>query len=200
MTLRVIGAGLPRTGTSSQRRALEHLLGGRCMHMSAIDGHPFNLGLGWQQALDGRRTDWLQVLEGYVAALDWPTSMFWHDLSKAFPDALVLLSVRDSTEQWWHSMDKTVLTVGRMALAPDWEDGRDLVTLLERFAGTEQWDDPAVLMAAYERHNALVRQTVPPQRLLEWRATEGWAPICRALDLSVPAMPFPHLNKREDWG
>jgi hypothetical protein len=199
MTLRVVGAGLPRTGTSSQRQALEHLLGGRCMHMSAIDGHPFNLGVGWQQALYDGSTDWVQLLEGYVAALDWPSSMFWNELSEAFPDALVLLSVRDSPEQWWQSMNKTVLEVGRMALASDWKDGRDLVTLLELFTGTDQWDDPAVLMAAYERHNALVRLMIPPQRLLEWRAAEGWAPICRALDLPMPAMPFPHRNKREDW-
>ena len=199
MTIRVVGAGLPRTGTSSQRRAIEHLLSGRCMHMSAIEGHPFNLGLGWQQALDAGSTDWAQLLQGYVAAVDWPASMFWRELSEAFPDALVLLSVRESPEQWWQSMNKTVLEVGRMALAPDWKDGRDLVTLLERFTGTDQWDAPAVLMATYERHNALVRHTIPQQRLLEWHAVEGWAPICQALGVPVPTIPFPHLNKREDW-
>jgi Sulfotransferase domain len=59
-----------------------------------------------------------------------------------------------------------------MSLAPDWNEGRDLVTLLERFAG-KHWDDPATLMAAYERRNAEVRRRVPPHRLLEWRANEG---------------------------
>ena len=44
MSLRVVGAGLPRTGTRSLKEALEHLLGGRCYHMSVIPGHPFDLG------------------------------------------------------------------------------------------------------------------------------------------------------------
>jgi hypothetical protein len=126
--------------------------------------------------------------------------MFWRELSAANPEALVLLSLRDTPDTWYQSVDATILPYTRMALALDWNEGRDLLTLMERFAGTAQWDDPAILMAAYERHNAEVRRTVPPHRLLEWRATEGWAPICRALDLPEPALPFPWTNRREDWG
>src|SRR5688500_18304876 len=96
MPLRVVGAGLPRTGTSSLTIALEHLLSGRIHHMSAIPGHPFDLGTGWNQALAGEMPDWEQLLDGYVAAVDWPASMFWRQLSETYPDALVLLSVRDS--------------------------------------------------------------------------------------------------------
>lgn len=198
MALRVVGAGLPRTGTSSLRRALEHLLGGKCCHMSALPGHPFNLGAGWGSALAGKPTDWHGLMADYVAAVDWPASMFWRELHTAYPDALVLLSSRDSAQTWWESMNATVLPVAREALAPDWSEGRDLITLLERFTGTTAWDDPAVLMAAYERHNAAVRQAVP--HLLDWQATDGWEPICRTLNVPVPAMPFPHTNRREDWG
>ncbi len=57
MSLRVVGAGLPRTGTSSLRKALEHHLGGRCHHMSAIPSHPFDLGEGWDKALAGGVAD-----------------------------------------------------------------------------------------------------------------------------------------------
>ena len=98
MNLRVIGAGLPRTGTHSLGTALEHLLGGRYYHMSVIPGHPFDLGDGWNRALANQTVDWDQLFEGYVAALDWPASMFWRELSAAYPEALVLLSVRDSAE------------------------------------------------------------------------------------------------------
>ncbi len=198
--LRVVGAGLPRTGTSSLRQALEHLLGGKCCHMSALPGHPFNLGAGWQQALESGATDWDAVMEGYVAAVDWPASQFWRDLHTANPDALVLLSRRASAEDWYGSLEATILPVTRPALAPGWNEGRDLITLFERFTGTAYWDDPAALMDAYERHNAAVRQTVPPERLLEWRAADGWEPICKALSLPVPDMPFPWANRREDWG
>jgi hypothetical protein len=168
--------------------------------MSTIPGHPFDLGAGWQCALAGDTPDWDQILAGYVAAVDWPASMFWRELSAANPEALVLLSVRDTPETWYQSVAATILPVIRMALAPDWNQGRDVLTLIERFTGTEQWDDPAILMAAYERHNAAVRETVAPHRLLEWRAADGWAPICQALGVPVPDVPFPWTNRREDWG
>jgi len=200
MSLRIVGAGLPRTGTSSLRVALEELLGGPCLHMSAIPGHPFDLGVGWQGALAGNETDWQQLTAGFVAAVDWPSSHFWRALSDANPDALVLLSVRESAQVWWESMNATVLPVARMALAPGWTDGRDLLTLMERFVGAKDWDDPARLMAAYDAHNAAVRAAIPAHRLLEWQAADGWGPICWALELPMPAHPFPWTNRREDWG
>ena len=86
-----------------------------------------------------------------------------------------------------------------MALAPDWSEGRGFLDLLERFTGTTRWDDPATMMAAYERHNAEVRRLAPPERLLEWRATDAWQPICDALGLSVPDRPFPWVNQRSEW-
>lgn len=199
MSLRSVGAGLPRTATSSLRLALEQLLGGRCYHMSVIPGHPFDLGDGWNRALAGDTPDWDELFTGYVAAVDWPASLFWRELSTAYPDALVLLSVRESAETWWHSADETILPYARMALAPDWNEGRGFLDLLERFTGTTGWDDPATMMAAYERHNAEVRRLAPPQRLLEWRAADGWQPLCRALSLPVPAQPFPWVNQRSEW-
>jgi hypothetical protein len=167
--------------------------------MSVIPGHPFDLGAGWNRALAGDAPDWNELFDGYVAAVDWPTSMFWRELSEAYPDALVVLSVRDTAEVWRDSLDETILPVARRALAPDWNEGRGLVALFERFTGTERWDDPAALQAAYERHNAEVRQTVPQHRLLEWRATEGWAPLCRAVGVPVPNLSFPWINRRSDW-
>jgi hypothetical protein len=199
MKLRVVGAGLPRTGTKSLKTALEQLLGGRCYHMTEIPGHPFNLGEGWDQALAGGTPDWNRIFDGYVAAVDWPVSMFWRELSEANPDALILLSLRDAAETWWQSVDATILPYARLALAPDWNEGRGLLNLLERFTGTKHWDNPATMMAAYERHNAEVRMNVPPQRLLEWRATEGWEPICDALHLPIPEVPFPWNNRRSEW-
>jgi hypothetical protein len=198
MSLRLVGAGLPRTGTHSLMLALEQLLGGRCCHMSAIPGHPFNLGPGWHLALAGGRPDWSEVLAGYVAAVDWPASMFWRELAETWPDAPVLLSVRDSARTWYESVAATILPYARLPRAPDWKDGRDLLDLFERFAG-KRWDDPATLMAAYERHNAEVRRAVPRERLVEWRGEDRWAPICRALGVAVPATQFPWVNKRSEW-
>jgi hypothetical protein len=200
MPLQVIGAGLPRTATYSLGIALEQLLGGPRHHMSAIPGHPFDLGDEWSLALAGGRPDWEQTFEGYVAAVDWPASAFWKELSDAYPEALILLSVRDSAKTWYESMSATVIPVTRLALAPDWSAGRHLLDLFERFAGTTAWDDETTLIAAYERHNDEVRRAIPSHRLLEWNANEGWEPICRALGKPIPNQPFPWVNRRENWG
>jgi hypothetical protein len=200
MALRVVGAGLPRTGTTSLKQALELLLDGVCCHMSAIPGHPFDLGADWERALSGGAVDWVQALQEYVAAVDWPASSFWREISTAHPDAVVVLSVRDSAQTWWESMEATVLPVARMSLVPDWQQGRALTQLLERLTGSQQWDDPALLMKAYHDHLASVRTSVPTGRLLEWRAEDGWTPLCRALDMPAPEQPFPWRNRRSEWG
>ena len=199
MSLRVVGAGLPRTGTASLVVALEYLLGGRCYHMSVIPGLPFDLGPGWNLALAGGKPDWDTLFEGYMAAVDWPDSMFWRELSEAYPDALVLLSIREDAETWWYSCNETFLPFARLALEPDWKEGRGLIDLLERFTGTRHWDDAARMIAAYEQHNAQVRKTIPQERLLVWNAADGWDPICKALDLPVPDITFPWVNRRSDW-
>ncbi|MGA8117833.1 MAG: sulfotransferase family protein [Actinocatenispora sp.] len=200
MGLRVVGAGLPRTGTSTLQQILERLLADRCYHMRVIPNHPFDLGSGWRGALLGGPVDWNRVFEGYAAAVDWPTSAFWREISAANPDALVLLSVRDDARTWWESMDATVLAAARASLAEDWTAGRDLTDLLKRFAGRREWDDPDVLMRAYDEHVERVRRSVPAERLLEWRAADGWGPICDRLGMPVPDEPVPWRNRREDWG
>jgi hypothetical protein len=199
MDLKLIGAGLPRTGTQSLQIALEQLLGGRCYHMRSLPGHPFDLGEGWNRALAGDMQSLEALLDGYVASVDWPASMFWQELSRANPDALILLSLRDSAGTWWQSVNETILPHARMALSPSWTEGRGLVVLLERFTGTKHWDDPATMKAAYERHNAEVRRNAPADRLLEWHASQGWEPICQTLGLPVPSSPFPWTNQRSEW-
>jgi hypothetical protein len=69
---------------------------------------------------------------------------------------------------------------------------------LARTRFTERLDDPSSAIAAYERHNDAVRAGVPPDRLLEWRPGDGWAPICERLGRPVPSEPFPHVNNAED--
>jgi hypothetical protein len=53
MPLKVVGAGVGRTGTHSLKLALEQLLGGRCHHMAEIIGDPTQAS-GWTDAIDGR--------------------------------------------------------------------------------------------------------------------------------------------------
>jgi len=68
--------------------------------------------------------------------------------------------------------------------------------LSDRF--TERWREPRAATAAYERHNAGVRSTTYPHRLVEWRTGDGWDRVCRALNLPLPDQLFPHVNTRAD--
>ena len=73
-----------------------------------------------------------------------------------------------------------------------------IVGLIGGHLGTDFLDEDAA-KAGYERHLAEVRATIPADRLLEWRAPDGWAPLCDALGVPVPAEPFPLTNTTEEW-
>jgi len=194
VTLRVVGAGLGRTGTNSLKLALERLLGEPCYHMMEVFAHPEHLPV-WHAAARGQMPDWRTLFAGFGAAVDWPAAAFWPELSAAFPDALVLLSVREP-QSWWQSASETIFPSTRQQTGSEWHAMVD-----ELFAArfTTAIDDRAAAIAAFERHNARVRATVPAHRLLEWRAADGWAPLCAALGVPVPNEPFPHTNTRADW-
>lgn len=200
MSLRVIGAGLGRTGTMSLKLALEHLLDGPCYHMTELFQHPEHLP-HWQKAADGEPVDWEQVFGDYVAAVDEPTAQLWAPISKAYPDALVILSVRDP-DAWWKSANATIMDVKRQAPPPEDKDRsawyRMIMTLYDRLY-PEGVDEPEAAKAAFRDHIARVKAGVPQERLLIWQVSDGWEPICKALGLPVPEEPFPHTNTREEF-
>lgn len=199
MSLRVVGAGLGRTGTNSLKLALEQLLGAPCYHMFEVFGHPDHIDQ-WQLAAEGGSVDWHALFEGYAAGVDWPMASFWPEIAEAFPDAVVLLSVRP-TDEWWRSADKTIWAVSRRPVPADTVMAKQMAmmraVLSNRF--TPDWSDEGPSKEAYERHNDDVRRRVPKERLVEWVPGDGWEPICRALGLPVPDEPFPHVNTSEEF-
>lgn len=104
MGLKIVGAGVGRTGTTSLKAALEQLLGGPCYHMLETFGRPQDR-LVWKAAFEGHPPDWHIFLADYQATVDWPGAGVWEQLHEAFPDALVLLSVRD-VDDWWRSASR----------------------------------------------------------------------------------------------
>ena len=192
----VVGAGVGRTGTHSLKLALEQLLGGPCHHMLEMLGDPGQIP-AWIDAIDGRGADWPTMLARYRAIVDWPGGSFWPELSAAYPDALVLLSVRDP-EVWYRSASNTIFLSFDLVppeLAPWMEAVRRL--LRDRFS--DKFEDPTAMMDAFERHNAAVRAAIPAGRLLEWAPDDGWDPICERLGLPVPAEPFPVTNSTAEF-
>jgi hypothetical protein len=201
MTLRVVGAGLGRTGTHSLKIALEQLLGGRCYHMSELFDREPDTEV-WERAARGAEVDWDPFLADFAATVDWPASAFWEEIAAAVPDAMVLLSVRESGEAWWTSMERTIISTLQVPVPPgnpSWHRRRAMVLAMLDARFTPDWADRDAAIAAYERHNQHVRDTVPPERLVEWRPGDGWEPICTALSLDVPAAPFPHTNTTAEF-
>jgi hypothetical protein len=200
MSLRVVGAGLPRTATRSLKDALERLLRGPCYHMAEVFGHLDHVPV-WREALRGHIPDWSELLGGYVATVDWPASAFWKELVTANPEAIVLLSMRESPEVWWESVDATILEVARRDPESELADWHRMFheLLWEEWGLRDGFHDGASALAAYDRHIDQVRSGVPAGRLVEWHPGDGWEPICHGLGVTVPSEPFPHVNTREDW-
>jgi hypothetical protein len=202
MALRVVGAGLGRTGTASLQLALQQLLDGRCYHMGETFGRPDDIPV-WHAAVNGTPPDWDVFLADYVATVDWPACAFWRELAAANPDAVVLLSTRSSADAWWKSAHDTIFQISKRAAKPDDPEfvGAQLAMAADMFAKTftPGWEDETEAKRAYEAHNAAVRASVDPAQLLEWQPGEGWEPICAALEVPVPDDPFPHVNSTADF-
>jgi len=196
MALKVVGAGVGRTGTASLKLALEQLLGGRCHHMfEMVAGDPAQVP-GWTNAIEGRDVDWQKLLSGYVAQVDWPGASFWRELSAANPDALVLLSTRDA-DSWYRSASNTIFNVFDNP-PPGREPWFAAVRRMFRERFSDDLENPAAMMDAFERHNAEVRAGVAAGRLLEWTAADGWEPICERLGVAVPDEAFPTTNSTNE--
>lgn len=194
MALKVIGAGLGRTGTFSLKLALEKLLGEPCYHMAEVFEHMDHCPV-WAAAARGQAPVWNEFLTGYAAAVDWPAAAFWKELSEAFPEAIVILSIRDPRE-WWESAHATIFpAIGHMP-NPEWRDMIDAI-----FAKRTHIDpaDADECIEEFERHNSEVIRTVPSERLVVWNAKEGWVPLCAALGVPVPDEPFPKANTRQEF-
>ncbi|MCK2219080.1 sulfotransferase family protein [Actinomadura sp. ATCC 31491] len=207
--LTVIGAGFPRTGTSSMKAALERLGFGPCHHMFDIMTDPARVDR-WLPLADGEDVDWDHVLAGFRSTQDWPASHWWREQAEAYPEAKVVLTVRDPGD--WHASMQTLITSGPARFLPEDapEDGATLLHGMLRlrpvlgrisasvFGGEqifrEGMPDVAESVAVFERHVAEVRESLPPDRLLVFDVREGWEPLCRFLEADVPDEPFPHLN------
>ncbi len=200
MPLSVIGAGLGRTGTLSLKAALEELGFARCYHMTEVLAHLEHAAL-WDAATCGESVDWETLFRGYQATVDWPGCNFYEEFMKRYPDAKVILSVRDP-ERWYESARQTIY-YSRHAF-PSWVGPFvPRVRLFTRMLDRVIWDgmfrgrfeDKPFAIEVFNLHNEQVRRVVPADRLLVYEVQEGWGPLCAFLGVPVPqGKPFPHLN------
>jgi hypothetical protein len=206
--LKVIGAGFGRTGTSSLQEALTILGFGPCYHMREVFKDPTGVNK-WDAVGVNRmehnqtptKQEWDDILEGYQSTVDFPAAIYYQELLEHYPDAKVILTVRDS-EGWYKSVSETIAPAH-----PIWHFIFMITGLhdpvFQRMAfnniwrplcgGRSQARNKEILIKAFQDHNAECQATVPPVKLLVFNVKEGWQPLCAFLNCPVPAqdVPFP---------
>jgi len=202
MTLQVIGAGFGRTGTQSLKVALEELGFGKCYHMTEVIKSPARLKQ-WTEIMEGGKADWDILFAGYQSGVDWPVSAYYKELMVVYPEAKVILTVRDP-ERWYESFVSTLYEADKR-----FNKYFQFIPILDRFFKAlnkiiwddifqNRLDDQAHMIEVFNKHIEDVKQTVPKERLLIFEAKQGWAPLCAFLGVPVPTdKPFPHVNDAE---
>ncbi|MET2825526.1 sulfotransferase family protein [Mesorhizobium shangrilense] len=209
MTLKVIGAGFGRTGTWSTFAALNRL-GFPCYHMQEVIMNKANKGHldFWRKVANsppGSQQDWNQVFANYTATVDNPGCCVWKELLTAYPDAKVLLTLHPRGPAAWY--DSTIDTIYFTKnvwqfkilewLTPfGWKFGDMSSKLVWGRTLNGVMDDRDKAIARYRAYIEEVQAAVPPEKLLLFKVTEGWSPLCRFLDVPEPDEPFPNLNDR----
>lgn len=203
--VKLIGAGLPRTATTTQKVALE-TLGLRPYHMIDLMTDFRHVDL-WNRAEDGEDV-WDELLGDRDATVDWPGARFYEPLLDRYPDAKVLLSVRDH-ESWARSMQDTICQIyfgdvvmhhlcdARFLVDEQWREWTLLMRRLTWEGRGPLGDAPDTtegLVRSARRWDEEVKANVPADRLLVWEAKEGWEPLCDFLELPVPDEEFPRVN------
>ena len=201
MPLTVIGAGLGRTGTLSLKRAIEQLGFGPCFH--GLDSSRLSVEK-ILRAVNHPPVDWDEVFNGYQAAVDVPTYWLYRELAERYPAARVILTVRDPNA-WFdsmaalgHSLESVALTEESLALRKDLREKMLAGMFGGPIAQIAQSRDRDSRIAAYERHNAEVRRSIPQDRLLVFDVKQGWAPLCDFLSTPIPDTAFPRANARTE--
>jgi hypothetical protein len=197
MALKVVGAGFGRTGTLSLKTALEKLGFGPCYHMMEVFPRPDHVRM-WHALAFEKSMDWDLLFAGFRATVDWPSARWWREIAAHYPDAKVLLSVRDP-EAWYKSM---IDTIYQPMKSPPPDSAPELVRLQTEMVRksilgetfSNRFEDRAHSIEVFKRHNQEVRDTIDPARLLEFDVREGWAPLCRFLEVPIPDEQFPRLN------
>jgi hypothetical protein len=213
MPLKVIGVGFGRTGTESLYTALNQL-GLPCYHMYEVLNNRANKShlafwLKVARAEPGVQQDWeREVFSRYQAAVDNPACVVWRELLAAYPDAKLILTLHPKGAEAWY--DSTLETIyftenhwpfkvlelftpfgrkfGEMARKLIWQRGHQ-----------NTMGDRARAIAYYQQHIDTIRRDVPAEKLLVFKATEGWGPLCEFLSLPVPSTPFPNVNSRAQF-
>ena len=186
--LKIIGLGMPRTGTRSLCDAL-NLLDIKCGHHEPQRLDP------WAFAWDADSYDDLEAI------VDFPASYMWEPIAKAYDVERFILTIRDP-RKWYESAAYHTARIMTGGNAPHIEFTARVHALL--FGSVVPV--PYLWMRRYEEWNEAIRHRfysspVRCGQLLELNicdGVDGWGKLCDFVGVVKPDLPpFPHSNKRE---
>lgn len=166
----------------------------------------------WENLANGRGVDWDSLFEGYQSSVDFPGSMHFDRMLERYPDAKIILTVRDR-DLWYQSMSSTVfqfdpgakLKLRILLSLPFSKRARQVFKVAQLGKGiTSKYfegkpEDKDYVLKRFDDHVAHVKEIVPAENLLVYDIKEGWEPLCEFLGVPIPDQPFPHQNKREGF-
>lgn len=213
MSIKVIGAGFPRTGTNSLKLALEMIGYGKAYHFKELLNNPDDLNY-WTTLRDTKNTDWDALYDGYQSSVDFPCFPWYKEHLKKYPNAKVILSTR-AFEGWYESVKNTIYVAGpktqlqklklKLRLLSD-KRLRKVMSCrmfvkhyLWKILFQDRFEDKEFVRKIWEEHHRDVNEYVPKAQLLIYDLREGWEPLCNFLGVKIPSTSLPHLNKKEDF-
>jgi Sulfotransferase domain len=135
--------------------------------------------------------------------------MFAEELVAAYPDAKIILTVRDDVEAWYKSVLDTQWS-GKFIFGPPTTILQRIVQyvvprphvwpVLQRiYVHTPLGNFPTEGRKWYKEYNEKIRTLATGKQFLEYNVKEGWAPLCKFLELEVPEIAFPRVNDTKAW-
>ena len=179
---KLLDVGAPRTGTQSFHDAM------KILNLNPVhSGYHMEIRPALCKYLfrNGSLDDALGVLDGFDAAMDEPFMLMYEEIMAAFPEAKFVLTISDA-ESWFDNF---------VELMRPYQNVTDECTAMRSwgciFANPTQ-EDRDICLRNYHRHNQRVQEIIPPERLLVYNWSDGWAPLAHFLDVAIPAETFPH--------
>ena len=186
--MKVICAGLSKTGTKSLAKAL------RILGLTVYD-HSEHRKFHYKQWVDlygeGKLPDFGHMYEGVDAVIGLPVPFWYEEIYASFPNAKVILSIRDNEDVWVQSWAKHVEydktyggygAVGRVFL--DWLvrvfvhkvhilKKSFIVPASVAAFGSRNPKSTVIAKKLYREHNERVQAVIPKEKLLIYNVKKG---------------------------
>lgn len=183
---KVIGIGLPKTGTTLLGLALKQL---------GYKHHGYDMDLAYDYCACGAIQSVLSRARAYESFEDWPWHLVYRQFDETFPDSKFVLTERISTHAYLRSHRSHGVRFGQMdpvrVPKPFWWDA-----LMPDRYGTFSEEGWRYLYEAHSREVRSYFKNRPTDLLVVcWEAGDGWNPLCSFLGRRMPHAEFPHANK-----